>query len=198
MGYDPREHHRRSVRLAGYDYAAAAAHFVTVCTTDRAPVSGDVVDGVVRLSEQGEVAWGVWCKIPEHFPHADMDAFVVMPNHVHGIIVIGAAPGSVGATPESVGATHASPLPAADASRPSADPRGPAPGSLGAIVGSFKAATTRRINLMRQTPGALLWQRSYHEHIIRDEDGLARVRRYIEDNPLRWATDRDNPMARRP
>lgn len=185
MGYDPREHHRRSVRLAGYDYAAAGAYFVTMCTTGRAPLFGEVVDDSMRLHALGEVAWAVWCEIPDHFPHVDVDAFVVMLNHVHGIIVIGA-------TPDQVGATHASPLPT-DPTRP----RGPAPGSLGAVVGSFKAATTKRINLMRQTPGAAVWQRSYHEHIIRDENGLARIRRYIDDNPLHWATDRDNPMAPR-
>jgi len=101
-----------------------------------------------------------------------------MPNHVHGIIVI----------TEAVGARHASPLP-----RP-AGPSGTGKGSLGAIVGSFKSSITKSINDVRRTPGAVVWQRNYFEHIIRDERELRRVEQYILDNPLKWALDKENPI----
>jgi putative transposase len=81
-------HHRRSIRLKGYDYTRAGAYFVTICTKDRACLFGDVSDGVMRLNQMGHIVWQCWLAIPDHFPHVLLDEFVVMPNHVHGIIVI--------------------------------------------------------------------------------------------------------------
>ncbi len=179
---------RRSIRLKGWDYRTPAAYFVTICTHDRAPLFGRVVDGDMVLNAFGEIVWACWREIPEHFPHVELDAFVVMPNHVHGIIFIVDVVGSLHAGATHVGATHASPL-RGDA------PRGPASGSLGAIVGSFKSAVTQRINALRNTPGAPVWQRNYYEHIIRTERALNAIRRYIAENPLRWHLDRYNPNA---
>ncbi len=190
MSHDPKRHHRRSIRLKGYDYTQPGAYFVTICTHNREPLFGRVVDGEMVLNAFGEIVWACWGEIPDHFPHVELDAFVVMPNHVHGIIWIVDHPGAthaqnVGAThAQNVGATHALPL---------QGPRGPVSGSLGAIVGSFKSAVTRRINELRGTPGARVWQRNYYEHIIRNERALNAIRRYIVENPLRWHLDRYNP-----
>ena len=176
-------HHRRSIRLKEWDYAEPGAYFVTICTYRRVHLFGRVVDGVMELNEFGEIVRACWDELPTHFPRVELDAFVVLPNHIHGIIVIIAD--------DIVGATHASPL----------HPRGPAPHSLGAIVGSFKSAVTRRINVLRETPGARVWQRNYWEHIIRNavrangRSPLHAIRRYIVYNPARWAWDRYNPDA---
>ena len=98
--YDPLRHHRHSIRLKGYDYTRPGAYFVTICTHERICLFGDVVNGKMELNEYGDIAQECWLAIPEHFANARLDAFVIMPNHVHGIIIL---------TESSVGATHASP-----------------------------------------------------------------------------------------
>jgi REP element-mobilizing transposase RayT len=154
-------------------------YFVTICTHGRECVLGEVVDGRVTLSPFGEVADECWRDLPSHFPGLLLDQFTTMPNHVHGILVL-------------VGATHASPLHVD--SRVSPLPvvtpaHGPRPSSVGAVVGSFKSATTRRVNRIRGTPEASFWQRGYYEHVIRDEGDLDEIRAYILQNPLRWELD---------
>src|SRR3990172_2517269 len=125
------EQRRRSIRLRAYDYRSPGAYFVTVCTHGRKCL----LDG----REIREAVAATWRQIPQHFPHARIDEFVVMPNHVHGIICI-----TSDAHRRNVGAQHAAPLQRAPAVTP---------GSLGAILRAFKAATTNRINEMRKTPG---------------------------------------------
>jgi REP element-mobilizing transposase RayT len=177
------EHHRRSIRLKSYDYSLAGAYFITVCTQDRACSLGEIVNGEMRLNDAGEIAVSVWREISEHFPSVATDEFVVMPNHIHGILVVADA---------SVRATHASPLPALRGRA-----SGPSQRSIGAIVGSFKSAAAKRINESRGTVGVSVWQRNYYEHVIRGDDALNRVRQYIIDNPAQWAMDRENPEANR-
>ena len=182
MRFDPERHHRRSIRLKGYDYSQPGAYFINVCTRERSCMFGDVVNGEMQLNGYGHIAVGCWKEIPLHFPEASLDAFVVMPNHVHGIVMIRD-------DDNNVGAMHASPLPA-----PShAGLRGPQRQSVSSIVASFKSAVTKRINEYRGTPGAPVWQRSYYEHIIRNEESLNRIREYILTNPMRWALDHENP-----
>jgi putative transposase len=176
------KNHRRSIRLKGYDYTQAGAYFVTICTKDRACLFGDVADGVMRLNQMGHIVRQCWLAIPNHVPHVLLDEFVVMPNHVHGIIVI--------MPTHDVGATYASPLQNDDTPT---RPRGPQPRSVASIVGSFKSAAAKRINEQRGTPGAPIWQRNYYEHIIRDDESLNLIRNYIADNPLRWQIDAENP-----
>ena len=106
-----------------------------------------------------------WNDLPKHFPGLLLDAFVVMPNHVHGILFL---------TPTASGA--------------------PPRHRLGEIVRAFKAYSARRINARRNTPGCSVWQRNYHERIVRDEEELARIRRYIAENPAAWPSDPENPM----
>jgi REP-associated tyrosine transposase len=175
MTYDPERHHRRSVRLKEYDYASNGAYFVTLCTAGRVENLAKIADGQVQLSSLGDIADQCWKAIPQHFPSVELDAYVIMPNHMHSIFVI--------ASDNDVGARHASP----------SQPSGVDPRSAGAIVGSFKSAATRLVNKMRKTPGAALWQRNYYERVIRNEGELRALREYIANNPLKWEMDEDNP-----
>ena len=174
--YDPRKHHRRSIRWFAYDYAQAGAYFVTICTADRQGPLGQVEGMEVRLSALGQIAAACWRAIPDHFEDVELDAFVVMPNHVHGIVVIGDGR-----------ARHASPLPAA--------PIGSQRQSLGLIVGAYKSAVARRVNETGGTPGAAVWQRNHYEHVIRSEQQLSRIRRYVEANPANWMLDHETPQG---
>jgi REP element-mobilizing transposase RayT len=184
MKFDPDRHHRRSIRLKDYNYAQAGAYFVTVCTHERECVFGNVIAGEVQLNEYGRIVTACWEEIPHHFMGTELDAFVVMPNHIHGVVVIT----NDGKQPAGARATHASPL---------RKPRGPQCKSVGAIIGAFKSASTKRVNEMGQVPGMPLWQRDYHEHVIRDEHELDRIREYIAANPARWAEDVNNPVRSR-
>ena len=197
MTDDPERHHRRSIRLKGYDYAQAGAYFVTICAAERARVFGEIQDGEVRLSEIREAVAACWDAIPAHFPDVDLDGFVVMPNHVHGIVVLTAPTEPTEVTPTRADSTRANPTRATHASPlQGGTPRGPGARSVGAIVGSFKAAVSRQVNAQGGALGAVLWQRGYYEHVIRNERELDRIRAYIEANPARWAEDLENPDRR--
>jgi REP-associated tyrosine transposase len=195
MTYDPDRHHRRSVRLKGYDYAQTGAYFVTICAYHRECLFEQVENGVTVSSQYGHLVELCWQVLPRDFPRVELDVFVVMPNHLHGIIILTsrhtAGRGEAFARwlqerPQST-AANASPLQSA---------HGTQPGSLAAIVQNFKSVSTRKINRTRATPGMPVWQGNYHEHIIRDEDELSRIREYIVNNPLQWAVDRENPSTR--
>ncbi|MBN1886714.1 MAG: transposase [Thermoflexales bacterium] len=177
--YDPQHHHRRSIRLKGYDYAQAGAYFVTLCVQNRECALGYVVDGGMVLNDAGQIVQACWDDLPNHYPHIQLDAFVVMPNHVHGIIVLvdDVRMGLVGA-----GLKPAPTTPAKQHGLPE-------------IVRAFKTFSARRINLIRGTPGQAFWQCNYYERVIRDEAELDRARRYIETNPAQWQTDTENPDA---
>ena len=166
---------RRSLRLTGYAYTGTGAYFVTICTQDKECLFGQIVGGKMRPNVYGHVVKACWFAIPRHSRNAACDAFVVMPNHMHGVIVLAGV--------NAVGAQHVAPL----------RKGGGQSGSLGAIVRSFKGAVSKRINRRRGTPGAPVWQRNYYEHVIRSEDELQQIRRYIEENPLRWSLDREHP-----
>lgn len=191
--YDPLRHHRRSIRLKGYDYTQAGAYFVTMCAHGRECLFGDIANGVVRLNDCGRIAAAGWNALPRHFAHATLDAFVIMPNHLHGLVLLSAqGKGETFAGRPSdragAGAANASPQ----------RPNGTQPGSLGAILQNFKSISTRKINTLRATPGAPVWQRNYYERIVRDDRALNAIRHYIANNPLKWALDRDNPTLSRP
>jgi len=182
MPYDPNRHHRRSIRLKGYDYSQAGAYFITLCTQDRACLFGKVVNGEMRLNDAGRMVLAEWNRLPERFPQVVLDAFVVMPNHVHGILVITDPAPTVGAT---VGAT-----PTVGATTRVAP-------TVGNIIGAFKSRVTVEYIRGVKTSGwppfrGRLWQRNYYEHIIRNERALNAIRRYILENPLRWHLDREN------
>jgi REP element-mobilizing transposase RayT len=207
--YDPEIHHRRSTRAPAHDYAQAGAYFVTICTHNRACILGAIEDSAFVPNDLGDIVVGCWQAIPVHFPSVLLDEFVVMPNHMHGVLFIGGNPESteVDSRPSQVGAraTHASLV--QDPGRPSGPGtnsenevrrvRGPAARSLGAIVGSFKAASSKRINEAHRTAGATIWHRGYHDRIVRNDHELDRIRRYIYDNPAAWPHDEENPAYRR-
>ena len=197
MPYDKQKHHRRSIRLPGHDYTSPGAYFVTICVHGGECLLGEVVDGGMRLSQFGQVVSHYWKRIPDHVAHVELDEWVVMPNHMHGIIAIAgrgeASPASASSTGNlTTGGTRLPDQEAARDASPLLQP-GLQPGSLGAIVGNYKSVTTRRINRMRGMPGTPFWQRNYWEHIIRNQTSLNRIRAYIQHNPARWAEDRLHP-----
>jgi len=177
VSYNPHRHHRRSIRLKGYDYSQAGGYFVTVCSQNRDCVFGEIADGQIRLNVFGEIVQACWYDLPRHHSRVELDAFVIMPNHVHGIIVL-----------KGVGAQHAAVI------QGHAQTNVP-PDTLGAIVRSFKSAVTKQINELQGTPGTLMWQRNYYEHTIRNSEELGRIRQYIVNNPAQWALDRENPAV---
>ena len=165
---------RRAIRLRDYDYAQPGMYFFTICGYRRRLLFGDVINGEMNLNELGEVVFDEWRKSATIRSKLELDVFIVMPNHVHGIIVL--------KRPNVVGATGGSP------SR-----SGPSKHSLSAFVAGFKSAVTRRINIGRGTPRAPIWQRNYYEHVVRDEESLNRIRQYILNNPAQWDSDPENP-----
>lgn len=168
-------HRRKSMRLQGYDYSAAGAYFVTICTYNREYLFGENVNGKIILNDAGKMISDIWYRIPDYYPGNDVDTFVVMPNHIHGIIFVGAGPR---ACPEK------------------GRPQGVAPTglSLSAIIHRFKTMTTKRytdgVRRFAWIPfNKKLWQRNYYNHIIRDDKELACIREYIVNNPIKWETD---------
>lgn len=171
-------HHRNSIRLREYDYTSHGAYFVTICAALKQDLFGEIVNGEMRLNPLGEIVESCWLELPEHFQHAKLDAFVIMPNHVHFIVWLEA-------TPVPVGATHCAPLHDRTAH---GDRRNVAPGSLGAVVRSFKSAVTKRINESRATPSVPVWQRNYYERVVHANE-LESTRAYILENPSSWGLD---------
>lgn len=184
MTYCSDKHHRRSIRLSGYDYSQNGAYFVTVCTQNRDCLFGAVEDGNMVLNSHGQIVFDVWSHLPEHYFHVQLDQFVVMPNHFHGIIVLNR---------DNVGA-GLKPAPTNEI----VNQNQPGPAKIHAlpeIIRGFKTFSSRQINDMRGAPGDRLWQRNYYEHVIRNESEWNRLRQYIVDNPVRWDIDRENPNA---
>jgi len=184
--YDPAKHHRRSIRLRGYDYTQTGAYFVTICTHDRQCLFGEIVDGQMVLNDAGRMVETVWNEIPIHYYGVDIDAFQIMPNHIHGIVLlVGAGPC---ACPHTVKPPRAG----------MGQPQGVAPTglSLPDVMHRFKTMTTKRyIDGVKQHKwprfNGKLWQRNYWEHIVRDEQELFRIRQYIINNPAKWEMDRN-------
>ncbi|MEK7214873.1 MAG: transposase [Chloroflexota bacterium] len=175
---------RRSPRLPGYDYAQAGLYFVTLCTYRRECLFGGVMDGQMLLNVVGRAVEECWRAIPEHFPQVRLDAFVVMPNHVHGIVVIT----DVGGHPD--GANDDSTLRDLPVARKGTSQ------SLGSIIRGFKIGVTKWVRANRTI--AVVWQRNYYEHVIRDETSLSRIREYVIHNPVQWAIDPENPRGTTP
>jgi len=167
---DPEKRHRRSIRLRDYDYTQSGAYFVTTCTYRRVCLFGEVLQGCMQLNNHGQTVTTYWDDLVNHYPKVELDVFVGMPNHVHGIIVL----------PDNVGAGF-KPAPTRHHGLPE-------------IVRGFKTFSPRRINQLRNTPGQTVWQRNYYDHVIRSEDELDRIRQYILDNPVRWPEDVENPQ----
>jgi putative transposase len=172
MKYDSKIHHRKSIRLKGYDYSQAGYCFVTAATLNMHCIFGEIIGGEMRLSKFGGIVKEEWLKSAEKRRDIELDQFVIMPNHIHGIIIIKRA-------------QHAVPVREAFGR--------PVAGSLPTIMRAFKAAAAKKINELRGTPGKEVWHRNYFEHVIRDDEDLDRIREYILYNPARWDEDADNP-----
>ena len=177
----PTTHRRRSLRLPRFDYTQQGAYFVTICTRNRACLLGDIVEGRMHLSEAGRLAQVAWEDLPHHYPHVQIDVWVIMPNHMHGIVILAEAQATEDDMPVDVGAGL----------KPAPTRHG-----LPEILRAFKTFSARRINALHNTVGTPFWQRNYYEHIIRNEAALNRIRQYIADNPARWAEDPENPVVR--
>lgn len=171
---------RRSIRLRNYDYTQSGAYFITICTQDRIHLFGEITGGEMSLNEFGEIVRNEWLRTPKLRPNVEMDAFVVMPNHFHGIIILHRR-----GTLQRAPTTENTPIERFGK---------PTSNSIPTIVRLFKSATTARINQVRQTPGIPVWQRNYYEHVVRNESELDNIRQYIVDNPLKWDCDRENPQ----
>jgi putative transposase len=162
--------HGRLPRLPGHDYAGGGGYFITINTFQRAPIFGSHAPQGVVLSKCGRIAQEEWLRGQIIRPELVLDVFVVMPDHIHAILFL---PGDRRG--------RRSQFPSTGASNPLYRP----PRSLGSLIAGFKSSTARRINLLRVTPSAAVWQSNYHDHIIRTDRELARIREYILRNPLR-------------
>jgi putative transposase len=182
MKYNPDKHHRQSIRLKDYDYASAGAYFITLCTYQKQHLFGEIVAGEMVLNEVGKIVYEEWLRSKEIRKEIELDEFVIMPNHIHGIAwILPSDP-----LPPNVGARGPSPL-HADTHTAGAGKR-----SLGAFVGGFKSSCTKRINEKRATPSIPVWQRNYYERVVRKDKELNGVREYIHYNPTNWSTDEEN------
>lgn len=216
--FDPQKHHRRSVRLKGYDYSSEGAYYVTIVAQGRECLFGEIVDGEMHLSKYGEIIQKWWDEIPVHFLNVELGAFVIMPNHVHGIILI------IDNRRGEVISPRVSPHDHPNANnqenvnninqggeindegvkiktqggktqnRGGETPFLPRP-TLGQIVAYFKYQSTKEMNKI-ETENSItkFWQRSYYEHIIRNEKELQQKTDYIMDNPSQWDEDDENPV----
>jgi REP-associated tyrosine transposase len=193
MKYDPNKHHRRSIRLKGYDYTSPGAYFVTICTQGRECVLDDpVVKGIIT---------DVWRALPQWFPTIALDEFMVMPNHVHLVTwlqanVVGATLAVAQPAIAQQGQAQGLHLQTRDWVIPSPEKINVKP-SLGNVMDAFKSLvfTVYLDWIETHDPNrrAKFWQRDYYEHIVRNERELNAIRQYIRDNPLKWELDRDNP-----
>jgi putative transposase len=211
--YNPKIHHRRSIRLKNYNYFQNGYYFATICAKNKIEHFGKIINGKMELSEIGKIANQCWLEIPKHFPNATLDEFVVMPNHIHGIIIIETS--SVGA--QNVGAQDFVPLRqrvqnfasmqqsqnvgVQDFEPPQQRVQDFKPlrcenkfqhiisRSLGSIIRGFKIGVTK---LCVQNNYEFQWQKSFYDHVIRDEKSLEKIREYIANNPLKWELDKNN------
>ena len=170
MGEKRRRTHNR---LPCYDYSQNGYYFVTICTWENAEWFGQIRNNKIQLSKLGKIVEQCWKEIPNHFPNSKLDGFVIMPNHVHGIIIINHA---------YVRNAHVRSVHGQDRTKM----------LLPKIIHGFKSSSTRHINGMQQFI-RFRWKKSFYDHIIRDENDLNRIRHYIQNNPAQWKSDRNNP-----
>ena len=178
---------RRSLRLPAHDYRQPGVYFITVCAHGRQPLFGSIQCDKMHLNEAGRIAANCWAAIPNHYPHVQIDTFIVMPNHIHGIIIITNDHRPVGANNHSPLRHNETPIhndrsPFQSPSR-----------TIGAIIRGFKIGVTKwfRANTNVHT----VWQRNYYEHVIRNEAALQEIRQYIINNPAKWNEDPENPAT---
>ena len=163
---------RKPNRLRDYDYSQDGYYFITICTRGRKEFFGNIREGKLDLNRYGETVNQGWYDLPRHYPNGSLDSFVIMPNHVHGIIVI---------DNENVVGNGLKPFPTH---------------GLSEIIRGFKTFSSRKINEEIEIDNKFQWQKSFYDHIIRDERSLDLIREYIQNNPLKWDLDRENPLSK--
>ena len=174
--------HRKRNRLHEWDYSTPHWYYVTICTHNHRELFGEIIDGKMILNEYGEIIQKRWLWLKEHYNYIDLDEFVVMPNHFHGILMIVGSGRDLTKNNEQRN-KRTSP----DLSLQKFVKIKP----LSELIGVFKTTSSKLIH--RNGLSNFSWQRSYYDHIIRDEKSLYEIRRYIRDNPLKWDIDENNP-----
>ncbi|MFN6232558.1 MAG: transposase [Dolichospermum sp.] len=196
MTYNPDIHKRQSIRLKGYDYSQSGLYFITICCYQRECLFGNIMNSQIILNNFGQLIKEEWLKSAEIRKEIEFDDFVIMPNHFHGIVIINQEINSdfmkndVDFQDNNVGANGRSPLQQIKSSRPKISMK---PKSISSLIAGFKSATTKKINIIRNTPQNPVWQRNYYDHIIRNDESLARIREYVQNNPLSWENDQLHP-----
>ena len=202
--YNPEVHHRRAIRLQRYDYSNKGVYFVTICTEKRVQMFGEVSDGVMHVNERGEIAQRMWDTLPERFPGVELDAFIVMPNHIHGVL-IRTQRQHVESTAQSQEMLETQETRKTPEYQGMVDTKGvlhayrthPQRGQmLNEMIRTFKAITSFAIR--KSGTSAFAWQREYYETIIRSETQLDYVRAYIANNPTTWQDDTLHPNMFKP
>jgi putative transposase len=178
MPFNPDIHHRKSIRLRGYDYSQAGLYFLTICTKNGECLFGNIADGEMHLNSNGKIAQEEWLKTAEIRSNIRLHESVVMPNHMHGIIEI------IPTDNHDLQSDEMGSVVLCGEGRMQSAP------TLGNIVKGYKSAVTRRINELQDTPGGVVWLRNYYEHIIRDESAYLYISEYIKTNPQRWQQDK--------
>jgi len=179
MKFNPDIHHRKSLRLRGYDYSQAGAYFITICTQNRESLFGHIIHGQMHLNPTGKIAFEEWQKTETMRAAIRLHEYIIMPNHIHSII-------------EFVGAHCMRPvdlIATGDNNLQTNDGRVQHAPTLGDVVRGYKSAVTKGINELQHTLGVPVWQRNYHEHIIRNETAYLKIADYIQTNPKRWEED---------
>jgi len=185
MAYNPAIHHRRSIRLKGFDYSQSAVYFVTLCCYQRECLFGTISQDKIVLSELGTIVRDEWLRSFEIRDELKPDAWVIMPNHFHGLLWFDRPIVQTQSQSDDDEPINDSVLGKSLLRRPAR--------SLGSVIAGFKAATTKRINQHRNAPGTPVWQRNYYDSIVRDDRMLNHIRDYIENNPRSWSTDSLHP-----
>jgi len=179
MTFNPQIHYRRSIRLKGYDYGQRGMYFVTLCAYNKQCIFGQIVDNKMILNEFGKIAYEEWLKTSISRPAIELHEFIIMPNHLHGIIVI--------ANQNWNFTTCTGPW--QQCTQTMEQFGKPTSNTIPTIIRGYKATVTKQINVLRSRPTYPVWQRNYYEHIIRNEESYQTIREYVWNNPFKWYED---------
>lgn len=190
MSYNPNIHQRRSIRLKDYDYSQEGAYFITLCCANRACLFGEIKGNKMILNEYGEIAYHEWARTSELRKNVELDVFVIMPNHLHGIIILNATPRRGELHSPYLDPTHSdsNELHPGDIRGVFDTPLRSPSNNIGAIVRGYKSSVTKQLNALNI--GYVVWQRNYHEHIIRNTRSYQYISEYIINNPKQWSDDK--------
>ncbi|MDD2516417.1 MAG: hypothetical protein PHF26_04340 [Candidatus Gracilibacteria bacterium] len=180
---------RKNMRLREYNYSENGHYFVTICTKDKISFFGEIKDGEMLLNEFGKIAKNLWMESDLHFKNCKVDEFIIMPNHLHGIIIIeDYLTGNIDLHKQKVGNADLHKQKVGNADLRSLQRTKM---YLSKIIHGFKSSFTRKINKEIENNN-FSWQNSFYERIIRNEEELGKIREYIVNNPLKWEFDEDN------